>query len=32
MIYILGGKPGPEMGSGDGTGLFLNPEYLLFFL
>ena len=28
MIYILGGKAGAEMGSGDRTGPFLNPEHL----
>ena len=34
MFYILGGKPGAEMGPGDGIGPFRNPEYLdvLFFI
>jgi len=32
MIYILGGKAGAEMGAGDGTGPFLNPEFLDFLI
>jgi hypothetical protein len=28
MFYMLGGNPGAEMGSGDGSGPFLNPEHL----
>jgi hypothetical protein len=32
MIYILGGKTGTEMGDGDGTNPFLNPEFLDFLI